>query len=104
MCIAKKPQISKASQDKDKSLPILRNRYLDGLLGNIAALRNGTSAFRIDLANPLAIPVGAGAAGTFAGGGGSGGGTTVSGPSGGGSTGGSGSFGTGGASRFEVQK
>jgi hypothetical protein len=104
VCVAKKPQISQAAQDKDKSLPILRNPYLDGLLGNIAALRNGTSAFRIDLANPLAIPVGTGAGATFAGGGGSGGGGTVTSPSGGGSTGGSGTSGSGGASRFEVQR
>lgn len=92
MCAVKKPKIK---DEKPKELPILRNPLLDGMLGNIAALRNGRNAFRINLANPLAIPVGGGPTigggfgGGFGGGGGSGGGSSSGG--GGSSSGGSGS-------------
>lgn len=89
MCVVKKPKITAADQEKDKSLPILRNPILDGMLGNIASLRNGTSAFRIDLINPLTIPRGG------AGGGATGGGTS-GGTSGGGTSGGTSSGSTGG--------
>lgn len=68
----------------------MRNPILDGLLGNIAAQRAGTSAFRIDLANPLTIP-GGGPGGSPSGGGGSGG------PSGGSSGGSFSAPSTGGA-------
>lgn len=88
MCLVKKPKIPK-DQGKDKPLPVLRNPILDGMLGNIAALRAGTSAFRIDLINPLKIPGAArpfGSSSSKSGSSGSGGGSTSS--SGGGSTGG----------------
>lgn len=57
MCVVSKPKIPDPSTDpsQNKPLPILRNPILDGMLGNIAALRAGTSAFRIDLINPLTI-------------------------------------------------
>lgn len=84
MCAVKKPSIPKPEEEKD--LPILRNPILDGLLGNIAALRNGRNAFRIDLLNPLTIPVGGGPGGGGVGGGGSGGGSTGGGSTGGGTT------------------
>jgi hypothetical protein len=82
MCVAKKPHIDESNSTKDRNPPILRNPILDGLLGNIAALRGGRNALRIDLLNPLAIPVGGGVGGGIAGGvggtssGGSSGGTT----------------------------
>lgn len=60
MCVAKKPHVSTDPND-NKDPPILRNPILDGMLGNIAALRGGRNALRIDLLNPLAIPVGGGA-------------------------------------------
>jgi hypothetical protein len=73
MCVASKPKIPKDDPaTQDKPLPILRNPLLDGLLGNIASLRGGRNALRIDLINPLAIPAG-GAVGGGGGGGGSGG-------------------------------
>lgn len=89
MCAVKKPSIPKNSAEDDKDLPILRNPILDGMLGNIAAQRNGRNGFRIDLLNPLAIPIGG--AGSIGGGGsdfsGSGGSTgSSSSPSSGGST------------------
>lgn len=90
MCAVKKPKID--SEDP-KDLPVLRNPLLDGMLGNIAALRNGRNAFRINLINPLAIPVGGGPGGVGGGGGGGGG---TSGGTGGGSTGGSNSGSSGG--------
>ena len=74
------------------------------MLGNIAALRQGTSAFRIDLANPLTIPAGglAGAgnqsvSGSASGGGGgsSSGGSTGGSSTGGSTSGGSSTGGTG---------
>jgi hypothetical protein len=70
VCVVKTPKIqtqAQTDQQANKPLPILRNPLLDGLLGNIAALRSGTSAFRIDLLNPLTIP--GGAVGGSAGGG-----------------------------------
>lgn len=74
MCVVKKPSIPPPSQaDQQKPLPILRNPILDGMLGNIASLRSGTSAFRIDLANPLTIGAGPGGFGGSGSGGGSGG-------------------------------
>jgi hypothetical protein len=90
LCAVKKPKISKTEQEKDKELPVLRNPFLDGMLGDIAALRSGTSAFRIDLLNPLTIPVGGGIGGV---GPGAGGGSTGGASSGGGgSTSGGGTF------------
>jgi uncharacterized membrane protein YgcG len=57
LCVASKPKIpAPSAAEQDKPLPVLRNPILDGLLGNIAATRAGTSAFRIDLVNPLTIP------------------------------------------------
>lgn len=78
MCVASKPQIPQ-DPNTNKPPPILRNPILDGMLGNIAALRNGRNALRINLLNPLAIPVGGGVGGGGVGGGGStstGGGTS----------------------------
>jgi hypothetical protein len=108
MCLVKKPHIPDPTKDgQDKPLPILRNPMLDGLLGNIAALRNGRNSLRIPL-NPLGIPVGGGGGGGMGGypgsglggglgggGGTSGGGTSGGGTSGGGTSGGGG-FGGGG--------
>jgi hypothetical protein len=55
------------------------------MLGNIAALRQGTNAFRIDLINPLTIPAGGpnapGIGGGGSGGSGSGGSSSGSGTS-----------------------
>lgn len=88
MCLVKTPKID-PSAEKDKPLPILRNTFLDGLLGNVSALRNGRNSLRIPL-NPLGIPVG---------GGGSGGGVSAGGGGSGGSSSGGSSFsGTGGTS------
>lgn len=57
MCLVSKPSIpAPSAAEQAKPLPIIRNPILDGLVGNIAALRAGTNAFRIDLANPLTIP------------------------------------------------
>ena len=94
MCVVHKPKIPKQTAEDDKPLPILRNPFLDGMLGNIAALRNGRNSLRIPL-NPLGIPVGGGFGGGMSGGsggssGGVGGGST--GGSSGGSSGGGGSF------------
>lgn len=103
MCIVKKPKIAEPSASQSqKPPPIIRNPILDGLLGNIASTRAGTSAFRIDLINPLTIPQGGGLGGGGAsGGGGSGSGST----GGGGSTvdtsGGGGSTVRGGGSRIQ---
>lgn len=99
MCIVKTPKIPDPATNgaADKPLPILRNPILDGLLGNIAATRAGTSAFRIDLLNPLKIPGGGnrGGSGSGSGGGPGGvGGVGGSGSSGGGSSGGSSGGGT----------
>lgn len=60
MCVVSKPEIPAptAAEKEKKKLPILRNPILDGMLGDVAALRAGTQAFRIDLLNPLMIPVG----------------------------------------------
>lgn len=90
MCIVKTPKIPDPATNgaTDKPLPILRNPILDGMLGNIAALRAGTSGFRIDLLNPLTIPGGP-RGGGFGGGNGYGGGSGGGGSSGGGSSGGS---------------
>lgn len=104
MCLVKKPKI-KTSADDQKDPPVLRNPILDGMLGNIAAIRGGRNALRIDLANPLAIPAGGGT-GTGVGGGGGGapssGGTSSGSSSGGsgGSTGGSSYSGGGGGGGF----
>lgn len=100
MCLVKKPKIPNPADDKagqPKALPILRNPILDGMLGNIAALRAGTSAFRIDLLNPLTIPMG-GSRGSSSGGS-SGSGSSSGGSSSGGSgeSGGSVFGGAGGA-------
>lgn len=95
MCLVKKPKI-KSSEEDQKDPAVLRNPFLDGLLGNIAALRGGRNSLRIPLIDPLKIPVGGGPGGGFGGsygGGGSGGGSS----SGGGSTsGGTSSGGTSG--------
>lgn len=90
MCVAKKPKI-KEDPNADKDPPILRNPILDGMLGNIASLRNGRNALRINLLNPLAIPVGGGGGGGLGSGGGSGnsGGGFSSGTSSGGTSSGS---------------
>ena len=95
MCVAKKPKIPKPSEQDEKDPAVIRNPILDGMLGNIAALRGGRNALRIDLLNPLAIPVGGGSGG----GGFAGGGSGPAGGGGGGSTGGStsGSGGSGGS-------
>lgn len=79
MCVVKTPKIPKPDPSAaSKPPPIIRNPILDGLLGNIAATRAGTSAFRIDLINPLTIPTGGGLGGGAAsGGGGSGGGSST---------------------------
>jgi len=53
MCSVKTPKVK---EEKEKKLPVIRNPILDGMLGNIAAIRNGRNALRIDLLNPLAIP------------------------------------------------
>jgi hypothetical protein len=92
MCVAKKPKIPKPSAEDEKDPAVIRNPILDGMLGNIAALRGGRNALRIDLLNPLAIPVGGGSGGAV-GGGGSG----AAGGGGGGSTGGGTSSGSGGS-------
>jgi len=84
VCVVSTPKISAppASQS-DKPPPIIRNPILDGMLGNIAAIRGGTSAFRINLVNPLTIPTGGGLGGGGASGGaGAGGGGSSSGSSG----------------------
>ena len=90
MCLVKKPKIPDTSKT-EKDPPIVRNSILDGMLGNIAALRGaGRNGMRIDLLNPLAIPVGGGTGvGVGGGGGGSGGSSTSAGTSSG--TSGSGS-------------
>lgn len=86
MCIVKKPKIHTDPADEQKDPPVLRNPILDGMLGNIAALRGGRNSLRINLLNPLAIPVGGGSGGAMgAGGGSSGGGSSYT---GGGSSGG----------------
>lgn len=93
MCLVKKPSIQQSDPTaQNKPLPIIRNPILDGLLGNIASTRAGTSAFRIDLVNPLTIPAGGAGAGLGGGGasGGSGAGGGSSGSSGGGGGGRSG--------------
>lgn len=88
MCMVKKPKVK---EPKEKDPAIIRNPLLDGLLGNIAAIRNGRNMFRIDLLNPLTIPGGPGAGGGggggFGGGSGGGGGGGSSGGGGGGSDG-----------------
>lgn len=84
MCVAKKPSVG-TDPTSQKDPPILRNSILDGMLGNIAALRGGRNALRIDLLNPLAIPVGGGiGGGSGIGGGGSGGSSSSGADSGGG--------------------
>jgi hypothetical protein len=95
MCLVSKPHIPDPTQN-DKPLPILRNPFLDGLLGNIAALRNGRDSLRIPL-NPLGIPVGGGVGGgvVSGSGGGSSSGGSPSGESSSGSTGGGGTSGGG---------
>lgn len=70
MCVAKKPTV-KTDGSENKDPAILRNPILDGMLGNISALRDGRNALRINLLNPLAIPVGGAAGGGGMGGGGS---------------------------------
>jgi hypothetical protein len=87
VCAVKKPKVK---SEKPKELPILRNPILDGMLGNIAAIRNGRNAFRINLINPLTIPVGGGPSGNIGGGSGSTPGGTSGGTSGGSSGGTSG--------------
>lgn len=91
MCVVKKPKIP-TSPDDNKDLPILRNPFLDGMLGNIAALRNGRNSLRIPL-NPLGIPVGGGVGGggVSGGGGSSSGGSSSSSTSSGSTSGGGGS-------------
>jgi hypothetical protein len=87
VCVVDTPEIPQPTpQEQNKPLPIIRNPILDGLLGNIAATRAGTSAFRIDLVNPLTIPSGPGPGAGGGGGGGSGGGGSGG---GGGTSGGS---------------
>jgi hypothetical protein len=87
MCVAKTPHIDSSDPKGQKDPPILRNPILDGMLGNIAALRGGRNALRIDLLNPLAIPVGGGVGGGFGGGGGGGsGGSSGGGTSSGGTS------------------
>lgn len=88
MCVVSKPKIPAPDPNsQQKPPPIIRNPILDGLLGNIAATRAGTSAFRIDLVNPLTIPTGGGlgggaaSGGSGSGGGSGGGGSTTSGGS-----------------------
>jgi hypothetical protein len=103
MCLVKKPKIPNSS-DAKKDPPVLRNPYLDGMLGNIAALRgSGRNALRIDLLDPLMIPVGGSAGGGFGGGGG-GGGSTGGSTSSGGSSGGGGTSGGGGGGNTLVAK
>lgn len=108
MCAVKKPKI-KEDPNASKPLPVLRNPFLDGLLGNVAALRNGRNALRINLLNPLAIPVGGDLTGVTSGGssGGvgsstgvstSGGGSSTGGSTSGGGSGGGGGWGGGGGS------
>lgn len=99
MCVAKKPKIP-SSASQEKPLPIIRNPLLDGLLGDIAATRTGTSGFRINLLNPLTLPVGGGGiggggAGSVSGGSAGGGGGSSA-PSGGGGGGSGGGFSGGG--------
>lgn len=91
MCVVKTPKIPNSPED-NKPLPILRNPFLDGLLGNIAATRDGRNSLRIPL-NPLGIPVGGGVGG--GGGGGIGGGGSA--PSSGGTSSGEFSGGGGGS-------
>ena len=74
MCAVKTPKIKQSEAEKNKPLPVIRNPLLDGILGNIASLRNGRNSLRINLLNPLAIPVGGGVGG--GGGGATGGGMT----------------------------
>jgi hypothetical protein len=62
VCLVSKPKIPQNSAEDNKPLPILRNTFLDGMLGNIAAARNGRNSLRIPL-NPLGIPVGGGIGG-----------------------------------------
>lgn len=103
MCVVKTPKIpTPSASQQDKPPPIIRNPILDGLLGNIAAVRQGTSAFRINLVNPLTIPTGGGLGGGGAsGGGGAGGGSGGGGSTSSGSTDTSASTGGGGgSSRF----
>ena len=102
MCLVKTPSIPKPTDaETKKPLPVLRNPLLDGLLGNIAALRNGRNGLRIDRINPLAIPpggIGGGGGNTIGGGGGGGlggGGGGLSG-GGGGTTGGTSTLSGGG--------
>lgn len=101
MCVVHTPKINQDPND-NKPLPILRNQMLDGMLGNIAALRDGRNSLRIPL-NPLGIPVGGGAgvggsSGGSSSGGSSGGGSSSGGSSAGGSSGGGGTRGGGGIS------
>lgn len=96
MCLVKKPKI-KTNPDSEKDPPVIRNPLLDGMLGNIAAIRGGRNSLRINLANPLNIPAGGGT-GTGVGGGGGGAPTSGGGSSSGGSSGGSFSRPSGGGS------
>lgn len=99
MCLVKKPKI-KSSEEDQKDPAVIRNPFLDGLLGNIAALRGGRNSLRIPLIDPLKIPIGGGVGGGVGGGGsGGGGGGSSSGGSGGGSTSTSGGSSTGGGSQ-----
>ena len=99
MCAVKTPKIKQPKDSEQKPLPVIRNPLLDGILGNIASLRNGRNSLRINLLNPLAIPVGGGVGG---GGGGTSGGGLGSGGGGGslsGGTSGTSSGGSTGAAR-----
>lgn len=83
MCVVKKPKIKTDPAQEQKDPPVIRNPILDGMLGNIAALRGGRNALRIDLLNPLNIPAGGGTGVGPGGGGGSSGGGGSGGSSGG---------------------
>jgi len=92
MCLVKKPTVpTSATADAQKDPAVIRNPILDGLLGDVSALRNGRNSLRIDLANPLAIPApgpGGGSASPASSGGSGGGspyaGSAIPGTSGGG--------------------